>query len=239
MLIAYVTAIVWGLNKIEVWTPSLLKDTVIWLLFSGLALAFSFVSSNLDKGILRRIVTDNLKVIVILEFIIEEYTFSLPVELILIPFMAIVAALDVIAKTNQKHAAVARLTTGVQVLFGLFIVMFAVVHAVTDFHELATVDSIRRVLLIPILSVSLAPYIYVLLVLTNYELLFVRLKMNSQKEPGVARYAKWRLVNHLRMRPRRIRDFLRAHAVDLMHLRTKADVDKLMKAASGHSSMPH
>lgn len=39
------------------WTRDLLKDTILWFLFSGLALAFSVVPMGNDDGILRRALT--------------------------------------------------------------------------------------------------------------------------------------------------------------------------------------
>jgi hypothetical protein len=228
LLITYVIGVVWALREIKLWTPSLLKDTVLWFLFSGLALAFSFVSKPLGEGVLKKIIVDNIKVIVLLEFIIDSYPFSLATELVLIPFIAFIAMLDAVSKTDEKYAVVGKFATAVQVLFGLVVISFAVVHAVNDYQSLESVDTIRQVLLVPILSVSLVPYIYLLLVFTNYESLFLVLKMNREKEPGVEQYAKWRLVNHLRMRPEKIRTFHRAHGVDLIAIRTRGDIDRLI-----------
>lgn len=228
LLVAYVIAIVWSLQNIGFWNPTFLKETVIWFAFSGLALAFSFVPRNLEEGVLKRILLDNIRIIVLLEFIVQEYNFSLPVELVVVPFIAIVAALDVIAKADQQYAKVAKFTTGLQVIFGLLVLSFAIVQAFNDFHQFASIDTFKRITLIPILSISLTPYIYVLLILTNYELLFLRLTMNSQLEPEVARYAKWRLLRHLRLRPKKIRQFIQAHALELMRIRSRADLDNLV-----------
>jgi hypothetical protein len=228
LLIAYVVGVICMLKDIGIWTPSLLKDTIVWFVFSGVALAFSFLSKNLDEGILRKVIIDNIKVIVILEFVVDLYTFSLPTELFLVPFIAFIAGMDAVAKMDEKYSIVSKFTAFIQVAFGLVIISSAIIRAIQDYQSLETVDSIRQVALAPILSISLIPYIYIFVVYSNYEQIFVRLEFRREKENEVIRYAKWRIVKHLRIRPKRIREFLRAHPVELLNIRTRDDVDKLI-----------
>ncbi len=161
-MILYAAGIIWLLYLAGFWTVSLLKDTVIWLFF-GMALAVSFVTSRKDEKVFRRILSDSVKIIVIVEFLVNTYTFSLPIELLMVPFAALIAMMDVVAKADVKYSSVAKFTTGLQVAIGLAILAVAVVKAAADFGSLLSIDSIRQVLLAPVLSVLFAPPIYLLL----------------------------------------------------------------------------
>lgn len=188
------------------------------------------MTNDFKGSITKKIFEDNVKVIILLEFIVGEYTFSLPVEFVLVPLVGIVAALDAIAKTDQKHPSVRKFTTAIQSLFGFLIVSSAVMHAVNDYKSLATLDSLRKIIMLPILSLSLAPYIYVLLLWTSYESLFVHLKINTIKQIGVERYAKRMLIFHLMANLKSIREFTSTYGYRLATIQTKGDVDKLMES---------
>lgn len=168
VMILYTAGMVCLLHAANFWTVSLLKDTITWLL-SGMGLAVSFVTSHKDEKVFSRIAAGTVKIVVFLEFLVNTYTFSLPVELLLVPFAALIAMMDVVAKADAKYSSVARFTTGLQVVIGLAILAVAVVKAAADFGSLLSIDSIRQVLLAPVLSVLFAPLIYLLLLYARYE----------------------------------------------------------------------
>jgi hypothetical protein len=228
LLVAYVSVVVTFLNKVKLWDTDLIKETLIWFFLSGISLAFSFVSNYPEKGILKTIVVDNVKVIILLEFIVDDFTLSLPVELAIIPIMTFVIGIDAVAKMDEKYKSVANITTGIQSIFGLTIITFAIIQAINNYQLLGTIDSIRQIMLAPILSTALVPFIYILLVLTTYELLFLQITMNKNKEYGVGKYAKRRLISLLKLNLRKSREFLKIHRLELFQLRTKEDVDNLI-----------
>ncbi len=89
LIALYTTATVSGLNAVGFWTQALFKDTVLWFLISGLAFAFELVTEGGGEGILKRAVTGSVKIVIVIEFLVGAYTFPLPVELILVPFVAL------------------------------------------------------------------------------------------------------------------------------------------------------
>jgi len=228
LLVAYVSVVVTFLKYVELWDTDLIKETLLWFFLSGISLALSFVSNYSEKGILKTIVVDNVKVIILLEFIVDDFTLSLPVELAIIPIMTFVIGIDAVAKMDDKYKSVANITTGIQSIFGLTIITFAIIQAINNYQLLGTIDSIRQIMLAPILSTALVPFIYILLVLTTYELLFLQITMNKNKEYGVGKYAKRRMISLLKLNLRKSRDFLKIHRLELFQLRTKEDVDNLI-----------
>lgn len=90
----YVLLIIYFLYEIKFWNPTLLKETIFW--YFGVAF-ISLVNANKvnqDEEYFKKIFKDNLKLIVILELITTFYSFSLIVELILVPLLLIITMLS-------------------------------------------------------------------------------------------------------------------------------------------------
>lgn len=97
--IVYIVGIVFVLYKLSVWNTILLKDTIIWMLFAGMVLLFRFSNykSNHDFII---IIKEGIKSTIIIEYVINLYSFSLITELVLTPVLILLALL--IAFTNSS-----------------------------------------------------------------------------------------------------------------------------------------
>jgi hypothetical protein len=229
VLIAYTTCVVHVLHAIRFWSLDLLKDTIIWFLLSGVALAFSGVQSDSAPGIWRRVLRDQLKAIVLVEYIVNTYTFALWIELLVIPVLTCVALLDVIARTDAKYAVVAKLTGVLQAFFGLTVMAFAIHQAVSGQESFSAAGALREIALVPLLSVLLLPITHVFFLVSAYEQLFLRLALGPKKDPSVVWYAKRKLARHLGVRPETVRAFTHGNTVELMHATTKAEVDKLVQ----------
>lgn len=232
LMALYTGVVVLGLNAIGFWTQDLAKDTILWFLFSGLVFSFELVTEGGEKGIFKPVLRGSVRIIILIEFLIGAYTFALPVELILVPFVASVAATDALAKAKEKHADVAKVTTGLQVLIGLIIIISATARAVADLGNLATLDSLRQILLAPTLSLLLVPFLYVFVLITRYEVLFVRIGLGRELDNRVKRYAVLRLIGHLRLSISRVNRFLRTCGPALMRIQSEEDVDQLIVAKS-------
>jgi len=236
LMALYTAVMVWVLYAVQAWTMALLKDTVIWFVLSGLVLAFSSVTLGRDENLFTKVLSRNLKVTVVIEFLMNTYTFSLHGELILIFVTALFGLTEAVSRINVKYSQVTRLTRGLQAVIGIAVLAFAIAKAVTDFTALRTIDSVRSVLLAPVLSLLLVPFIYLLALYVAYELIFFRIGLGKELSPAIVRYAKRHLVSHLGLSLWKARAFHEAHALDLMRVQTKEDLDKLLKSESSGSA---
>lgn len=228
-MILYTIGMVAVLYAANFWNATLLKDTVLWFCFTGMLLAINFVTSKSSENVFWKIIIDNVKVVIIIEFLVNTYTFSLAGELLIIPFLTLIVMLDAVARTDEEYSAVAKLTTGLQITIGLAILLFAVFRAASDYENLGSIDTVRSFLLPPVLSVLFSPFIYLMMLVTNYELLFMRLNLGPEKDRALKRYAKRRIILHCGLSLKQIRRFLSANALDLMRIRSREDVDKMVK----------
>lgn len=223
----YTALVVWAFELVGLWEPALLKDTILWFVLAGGVSVFSAMAGKEDESLFRLLVAENIKVLVFIEFLVNLYTFSLLAELVLVPTLALVGVMDAVAERDPAHEQVSRFLKSVQSLVGLAIFYFAVSTAVHDLRVLGTTDTWIQVSLPVILSLGLIPAAFLLRLYSSYEQLLIRFRMGPAKDPSLIRYAKAQLIRHVRFRPRVARRFLGKHALDLIRIRSKEDVDAL------------
>lgn len=179
MMIIYILVIVFGLFKMSFWNIDLLKDTMVWIVSTGFIL-FMNVSKVKDVKYFKNVLLDNLKAIIILEYISNFYTFSLKIELIILPIMTVLIILKLFtknsAKTNFEHIKVVKLLNYIISAFGLFIFFFVIYKTFFEYSELLKLINLKLFLLPIILVILTLPFFYFLALFINYEILFVRIR---------------------------------------------------------------
>ena len=227
LVLCYIVAVVWGFSYIGLWSRALLKSTILWALFSGLALSFSGVQVDADVPTWRGILKGLLKATILLTFVVNTYTFDLWVELLLVPTLVLVGLLDAVARLDEKHERVAKLTGAIQIAAGLGVLAFALGRAfqVAPPSARAATESL---LLGPVLSLSLLPLVYVFFLIAAYEQLFLMLSIGPKMDSRVPWYARRRLAWHLGIRRRAVRAYLKEHRNALRLVTTRGDVDELV-----------
>ena len=235
-MLLYSVGMVGILHTVGLWNTSLLKDTVLWFFFTGVVVAFSKATSNDDSNVFSNIIADGLKVIVLFEivavflfeFLIGAYTFSLLGEIAIISIATLCVLIGEVAQTQEESVIVARFATGVQVLIGYSLLLYATKQAVAQYPDWWTIETARQIFLAPALSTLFAPFVYFSLVYVAYDDLFVRLKVGLKKERRLQQYVKRRLIMKLGIKIKKIRAFSHAHALDMMRIQTREDLDRLL-----------
>jgi len=106
----YLAAIVYLFAQIQFWEIASLKDTFFWLLGTAFVLFMNLNRVQEDSLYFRKIVSDNLKLVMILIFIINFYTFNLLLELILVPLIFIIVIMNAVAEVKKEYLPVRKLT---------------------------------------------------------------------------------------------------------------------------------
>jgi len=222
------TASVILLAAVGVWRISLLKDTIVWFCASAMAMAMRLLTSKAEDDIFWKVIAENFRVVILLEFLVNTYTFSLPAELVLMPSITLIVVLSEFASAYKQHAQVARFTQGIPAFVGFAILGIAGVRAVSDLTTLGSVESLRSVSLAPLLSLLFIPCLYALVLTARYNEVFGRLNLGGEKDPRVKRYARRRIRGYVRLSMRKMNLLLRNHAADLVRIRTEDDVDRML-----------
>src|SRR5438132_3426349 len=103
---AIACGVIWILSHYNLWTLAELKDTIVWFVFSGVALIFRGISARNPERAIRNIPWDALKLTVLMEFILNTYTFPLVVEILLFPVMAIIIMASTVADLSPQLASI-------------------------------------------------------------------------------------------------------------------------------------
>jgi hypothetical protein len=178
LMFGYIAGITFIFYKAAIWNTDLLKDTIIWSLTSAAILFFN-VNKAKDSTYFIPILLENLKSVVLLEFIINFYTFSFTIEMFIIPVITFIGVFQIAAehssKTNAEHLKVAGCLKNLFSVTGVLIFIYVGYKTFIHYNDLLTIENIKSLLLPIVFTFLLLPFLYLLALYMNYENLFVRM----------------------------------------------------------------
>jgi len=236
LMVTYNIGILIILNLLDLWNISLLKDFVIWFCFTAFLMIYNAITSTKNENLLRKLIIDNIKIVIIFEFFVNTYTFSLVGELVLIPIVTIIVISEVIAKTDKKYNSVVKLMRGLQIIIGTGILIYAVSKAISDYKNFGSLETLRNFLLAPMLTISLLPFIYFAVLFSTYELLLIQLNLGFEKSKALKCYAKRKTIRYFQLNLSKLKKALNVNTFNLMHIRNKKDVDEMIKSYKSEES---
>lgn len=151
------------------------------------------------------------------------------------PFATLIMMIDVVASSESRYSEVSKLMKGLQTAVGFVVLSRAITGAVSSLDSLFTIESIRELLLAPILSVFMVPLIYFLVIFIRYEDLFVLLDSWPGMDRSTKAYAKRRFIEQLGINIHRIDTFISVHKWNVRRIKSKEDVDALLRKMGSNS----
>ncbi len=176
LMVAYMVLIIYWLSELDLWSTEQIKNTIVWCVSVGFMSLFKLEQIKKDKSFFKHSVIDNLKLLAILQFIISVYTFSFWVELLLVPFLALIGAMLAIAETDKKHHQVKVFLEYCLSLFGVVLIVYTLYMLITDFGEFGKEKTAYDFFVPPLLTLCYLPFIFLILVYSTYEQVSVSLK---------------------------------------------------------------
>lgn len=198
VLILYTLGIIYIFHEIGLWDYTLTKDTCFWLFFSGLIL-FVNIKQIEDANYFKRIILDNVKAFVVIEYLINFYTFSLILELILLPLFTFLIALQCYANNSLEPTKInIKVRTFLDIILsilGISILGFTIYKIITEYNVLLTIESLKSFLLPLLLTIFTLPYFYFLALYAEYESTFIIINQFFRgKDRKVICSLKWRIL---------------------------------------------
>lgn len=218
MMSAYVAMVVLALRTAGLWNTGNLKATVIWSLTATPAMAFDVGSITEDENYFQKAVRDGFKISVVLEFIINLYVLSLPLELLLIPTITIFACMLVITESRDGFEPTHALLNTVLALIGLGLLAYAANRIYTDFQSFARLPTLTEFLLPILLTVLFLPFLYILAPIVSYENLFSRLQF-LMNDPELRRFTRVQLLRKFGLNFRGLNRWAKRFSHDRPHTR--------------------
>jgi hypothetical protein len=191
-LTIYVLLNLYLLNLIGLWDKSLTKDSTFW--FCTLALVTFFKINNArDFKFFNEILLDSVKWIVVIEFLINFYTFGLWTELILVPIMVFISVIQAYAETDKKYESVQRLFQNIISIIGFVLLVYIIYRTVTEYQKTFTIQNLKSLLHPIIMTFLFLPFAYLLALYMIYEVLFVRVDFLT-RDTKVGRQLKLQII---------------------------------------------
>ena len=230
ILAVYMGGIAYFLSHLKLWNVTLLKDTLFWFFSAGMVTMYKYVAVKNGDIPIRELLYDNMKVIVVLEFIMNTFTFVLWAELVIVPVITVVVMMNVYIEATKGDRDVAKLLGGTQAVLGLVLMGHVLYRAVHDYQILGTLDTLRSFLLPILLSAAIIPAAYLMAIYSNYESLFIGFKFGKDKSQGFVNYCKLVILWNCGFSTKKIS---KLKPFDLMHLQNKKDVKDMFRKLDG------
>lgn len=155
LMTVYVLTCVYGLFHAGLWEWHQLKVTMIWYISTAALALFKLESIKKDYCYFKNLVLDNFKLIVIIGFVVDTYTFNLFIELILAPLLFLIATMLGIAQSKKEYKSLEKFLNGILAFIGFLFVIYSIYMASLDFGKIANKDAIRNFYVPPLLTLTL------------------------------------------------------------------------------------
>jgi hypothetical protein len=236
--ILYTGILVFILAQVGIWEWSLLKDTIYWFLCSALVLLMNTDKANQEKGFFIKILKDNLKIILILEFILAFYTFNLLVEIVLVSILVFVGAMSAFAGTKKEYLPAKKLFDYILSFIGVFFIIFALGKVFGDFQNIATSENLRTFVLPPLLILGFIPFVYFFALIMAYETIFVRIIIFNKNNNDLVKFTKRKIFRFCHLNLQKLNHFSQECTQELMRIGDKADVEKMIENVKKKKNLP-
>lgn len=193
IMLIYVLIMVIVFKKVGFWDISATKDTILWTIGTAFATFFNLPKVAGDESYFKNTILHNIKLVVIFEFVVNLYSFGLIVEFIMWFFVGFVVMVETYAEAQPKYKSLKTLFDVILFLWVCVLIVFTFQRIVLDFHNFATLRTLRNFSLPPVFSILLFPFIYGMALYISYDSLFIRIDF-ANKHSDLARYAKRRVL---------------------------------------------
>lgn len=193
---------------LPVWKTIYLKDVVLWLATSGIFMAFNACDKKADEHYIWQCLRKNIGIAVAFEFIVHTFTFHIIIELLIIPVVFLVTAINVMTEKKEEYKQVYSLSNGLLAIIGICIAFGTIKTGVSEWAELNKVDTVVSFLVPIVYLICDVPLIYLIQIITEYQLIFVRMSFKDNEDEKLKRKHKIEVVKTCGLSVKRLRNFL-------------------------------
>ncbi len=185
---AYIALIVYGLALIGAWDVSHLKTTLIWAFFVAVVEVFRMPTKAGEFIKFRQLFFDQLKVLVVVEYLVGYTAFPLIVELALFPALTALVLKQAVSEGKEDLRPAYNLLTAVLAIIVLVYLWFAFRQIRADWQSFASIATLADFALPLVLTVLFLPYLFCLSLYAIYQTAFSTLKIFIT-DPDIRRFA--------------------------------------------------
>lgn len=223
IMLAYINLIVLLMYRIGFWDISMLKDTVVWTVTVGFVmLAQSATKATKEDRYFKEIFLENIKLTVIVEFIVNLYVFDLWVEFLLVPIAVLLGGMIAVAEGKPEYVRVLKFLNNAIVIFGLFSFVYEVYHLILGFKNFATIQNLDSFLLPILLTFAYMPFTYLMAIYSTLEEFFIRVNIAYRHNKRMKIFAKRQVILTVKLSMYKARTL--AKKLKIYDMNTKAEL---------------
>jgi hypothetical protein len=224
LMLAYASSIALICHWLSLAHWWMLKDALFWFFGTATILVLNSDKAAEEEHYFKKLTVDTLAFAVVLEFVVNLYTFSLAVELALTLFLAVVAALAAVAATKDEYKPARKLLNWLLGVTGFGILTYSLIKIFTAPRSFATVNNLEDFLTPIVLTLALLPFLYGVALYSAYESLFVLVGFRISEDRDLLSYAKWQLILACQFSPHRVHRFTKGFVHNFGGIRARAEV---------------
>ena len=223
------------------WDITYLKENIFWFIFSGLPIGFIVATSKIERGFWKKLILENLKFIVLIEFIISSFTFSIIIELLIIPVITIIVLINIVSKFDEGDERVEKITNIIITIFGLFVLFYSLYRLIAEIHSIGNISYLKSFLFPVVYSIISIPYMHTFKLIVEYEQLFVRLRCGRKRSRELDFLIKLRLFLFCNVQIKKLQVATNMNNYNLMSISSKDEIDSMITSYKYALSqeMPH
>lgn len=193
LMIVYLSLILFLLYRINFWEISLLKDTIYWTFGVAFIMLMNASKAYSEPYFFKKTLLDNLKFVLILEFVVNFYCLNLIWELILLPFVVLLAGMNVVSELEKEHLIVKKITITILSIIGIVYSIVALYQVFSNLTDFISYENLRAILFPIIMICFYLPFIYLIALYMQYETLFNRISVRISEDKKLFRFVKYQI----------------------------------------------
>lgn len=229
IILLYVLTITIVFCYLPIWENIYIKDIIIWFLFSGLIYCMNAVSSEADETYIKKILKDNLKFTMILEFFMSTFTFNIWIELAIIPVITIITVMNVIAERKEEYKNVHKLLDSVLAIAGFWIFYETIKIGINEYKQLNIINTLVSFMIPIVYLILIIPLEYLLELYSKYEVLFLRMTFKEEKDKRIRLHHRIAVLRECNFSVRKILLFQREYMIQMYALMKEDEFNQLMQ----------
>lgn len=206
-LFLYISLIVYGLYNLEVWNIGQLKNTVLWFTFVGFVQLLNTTNIKDPKLHLQTSLNAQVKLIVLVEFLVAFHSFGYIAELALVTVASLLACCSTFSQNKPEYKQAKKLCDFILATIGILVLSDSLFTIYLEPDKFFGLKTFRDFLVPMLLSVSLLPYTYCFYYFLAYERAFIKAHIYTSSKP-LQRYAKIQSFIAFRGKPELIHKWL-------------------------------
>ena len=220
-MLFYIVLIVIPLYFFGIWNFSWIKNTLFWIICVAFVMLMQFQKAN-KEHFFKNTIKQNFKILVVVEFILNLYVFNFWIEMLIIPFSALLGGMIALSESDKQYTEARKALNFLLLIISLIFIVYAIYMIITNFSDFASESNLVDFVLPILLTIMFIPFIYFVALYSSYENLFIRMKF-CIKDKNLLKYSKKKIFYSFKFNLKKVNAWTKDFSPFLIH--RKSDID--------------